>query len=74
VLGVLPGIVGLLQAVEVVKYIIGQGDLLTGRLLVYDALAATVRELKVRANPNCKYCAPGVAFPGYVDYQGFCGV
>jgi len=74
VLGVLPGIVGMLQAVEVVKYIIGAGEPLTGRLLVYDALAATFRELKVRANPKCKYCASGVEFPGYIDYQGFCGV
>ena len=70
----LPGIVGVLQAVEVVKYILGKGDLLTGRLLVYDALAASMRELKVRANPKCKYCADGVEFPGYIDYQGFCGV
>ena len=73
VLGVLPGVVGLLQAVEVIKIIIGQGDPLYGRLLVYDALAATFRELKVRANPKCAYCAPGVEFPGYVDYAGFCG-
>ncbi len=73
VLGVLPGIVGLLQAVEVIKIIIGVGDPLYGRLLVYDALAATFRELKVRANPKCTYCAPGVEFPGYVDYVGFCG-
>ncbi|MEM8885040.1 MAG: molybdopterin-synthase adenylyltransferase MoeB [Planctomycetota bacterium] len=74
VLGVLPGVVGLLQAVEAVKLILGQGDPLHGRLLVYDALAANFRELKVRANPKCAYCAPGRAFPGYVDYQGFCGL
>jgi len=74
VLGVLPGVVGLLQAVEAIKLILGKGDFLDGRLLVYDALAATVRELKVRPNPKCAYCAPGTDFPGYVDYQGFCGL
>ncbi|MHC4939619.1 MAG: molybdopterin-synthase adenylyltransferase MoeB [Planctomycetota bacterium] len=74
VLGVLPGVIGLLQAVETVKLILGKGDLLYGRLLVYDALAASLRELKVRANPRCAYCAEGVEFPGYVDYDGFCGL
>ena len=74
VLGVLPGVIGLLQAVETVKLILGKGDLLCGRLLVYDALAATMRELKVRANPNCTFCAEGAEFPGYVDYEGFCGL
>jgi len=74
VLGVLPGIVGMLQAVEAIKFVLGRGDLLLGRLLVYDALAATLRELKVRANPKCAYCADETDFPGYVDYEGFCGV
>ncbi|MDH3592249.1 MAG: molybdopterin-synthase adenylyltransferase MoeB [Planctomycetota bacterium] len=73
VLGVLPGVVGLLQAIEAIKLIIGAGDPLFGRLLVYDALAATFRELKVRANPKCAYCADGATFPGYIDYEGFCG-
>ncbi|HEX5136486.1 MAG TPA: molybdopterin-synthase adenylyltransferase MoeB [Planctomycetota bacterium] len=73
VLGVLPGVIGLLQAVEAIKLILGQGDPLYGRLLVYDALAATFRELKVRANPDCQWCAPGRPFPGYIDYAGFCG-
>ncbi|MHC4451245.1 MAG: molybdopterin-synthase adenylyltransferase MoeB [Planctomycetota bacterium] len=74
VLGVLPGVIGLLQAVEAVKLILGKGDPLYGRLLVYDALAASLRELKVRANPKCAYCAEGAEFPGYVDYEGFCGL
>lgn len=73
VLGVLPGVVGLLQAIEAIKLIIGEGEPLFGRLLVYDALAATFRELKVRANPKCAYCANGATFPGYIDYEGFCG-
>jgi len=72
VLGVLPGVIGLLQAVETIKLILKQGDPLYGRLLVYDALAATFRELKVRANPDCQWCAPGRPFPGYIDYVGFC--
>ena len=73
VLGVLPGVVGMLQAVETIKLILGQGEPLFGRLLVYDALAASLRELKMRANPKCAFCADGVEFPGYVDYAGFCG-
>lgn len=74
VLGVLPGVIGLLQAVEAIKLILGEGEPLFGRLLVYDALAATFRELKVRANPECSYCAEGRPFPGYIDYVGFCGL
>ena len=73
VLGVLPGIIGLIQGVEVIKIILGKGELLTGRLLVYDALAATFRELKVSRRTDCAWCADGVEFPGYIDYQGFCG-
>ena len=55
-LGVLPGVIGLLQAVEVVKIIIGQGDSLAGRLLCYDALGATFRELKIPRDPGCSKC------------------
>ncbi len=73
VLGVLPGVIGLLQAIETIKLILGQGDPLYGRLLVYDALAATFRELKVRRDPLCAYCGDGRPFPGYIDYEGFCG-
>jgi molybdopterin/thiamine biosynthesis adenylyltransferase len=73
VLGVLPGVIGLLQAIEAIKLVLGQGDPLFGRLIVYDALGATFRELRIRANPECTYCAPGRAFPGYIDYVGFCG-
>src|SRR3954469_22745467 len=78
VLGVLPGTMGLLQATEVVKLIIGQGEPLVGRLLLYDALAATFTELKVRRDPECPVCSrePGDisdeemgVFP---DYEAFC--
>ncbi|MHC4548884.1 MAG: molybdopterin-synthase adenylyltransferase MoeB [Planctomycetota bacterium] len=72
VLGVLPGVIGLIQAVETVKLILGRGEPLFGRLLVYDALAGTFRELKIRRNESCLYCADGRPFPGYVDYEGFC--
>jgi molybdopterin/thiamine biosynthesis adenylyltransferase/rhodanese-related sulfurtransferase len=74
VLGVLPGVVGNLEAVEAIKIILGIGDLLVGRLLTYDALEARFRELRLRRDPNCPYCAPGRAFPGYVDYNFFCGL
>ena len=78
VLGVLPGTMGLLQATEVVKLIIGAGEPLVGRLLMYDALAATTTELKVRRDPECPICSrdPGEiadeemgVFP---DYEAFC--
>jgi len=72
VLGILPGVVGLLEAVETIKILLGKGDLLVGRLMVYDALAARFQELKIRRNPDCSYCADGVEFPGYVDYEDFC--
>jgi molybdopterin/thiamine biosynthesis adenylyltransferase/rhodanese-related sulfurtransferase len=78
VLGVLPGTMGLLQATEVVKLILGEGDPLIGRLLMYDALGATFTELKVRRDPECPICSrdPGEisaeemgVFP---DYEAFC--
>jgi molybdopterin/thiamine biosynthesis adenylyltransferase/rhodanese-related sulfurtransferase len=72
VLGVLPGVVGLLEAVETIKILLEAGDPLVGRLLVYDALAASFSELKLRRDPDCSYCADGVAFPGFVDYERFC--
>ncbi len=74
VLGVLPGVIGVLEAIEVIKIVLGKGETLVGRLLTYDALEARFRELKLRANPDCAYCAPGREFPGYVDYEHFCGV
>ena len=74
VLGVLPGVIGVLEAIEVVKIILGKGDLLTGRLLTYDALEARFRELKIRADESCKYCSGNGDFPGYIDYEHFCGV
>jgi molybdopterin/thiamine biosynthesis adenylyltransferase len=72
VLGVLPGVVGVLQAVEVVKLILGAGDPLVGRLLHYDALAAQFRTLKLQRDKNCRVCGDGVPFPGFIDYEYFC--
>ena len=59
VLGVLPGVIGGLEAIEVIKIILGKGDLLTGRLLTYDALEARFRELKIQADHDCNYCGEG---------------
>ncbi len=72
VLGVLPGVVGLLQAIETIKLIIGVGNPLIGRLLAYDALAASFNEFKLRRNASCGVCGDGVEFPGFVDYEQFC--
>ncbi len=74
VLGVLPGVVGLLEAVEAIKLILGEGEPLIGRLLTYDALAARFRELRLRRDPGCAYCASldGAPFPGLIDYDFFC--
>lgn len=72
VLGVLPGVIGTMQAVETVKLILGVGRPLVGRLLAYDALEQTFMELELARDPACAYCADGAAFPGYVDYARFC--
>ncbi|MEM7199200.1 MAG: molybdopterin-synthase adenylyltransferase MoeB [Planctomycetota bacterium] len=72
VLGVLPGVVGTLEAVETIKVLLDIGDPLVGRMLVYDALRATFFELQQRADPQCAYCREGAPFPGYVDYEQFC--
>ncbi|HEY5782700.1 MAG TPA: molybdopterin-synthase adenylyltransferase MoeB [Lysobacter sp.] len=73
VLGVLPGVIGLLQATEAIKLILGQGDPLTGRLLHFDALGMRFRETRLRADPHCPVCAADQDFPGYIDYVQFCG-
>ena len=72
VLGVVPGIIGLLQANEALKLLLGIGQPLIGRLLLFDALAMDFRELKLPADRECAICAPGRPFPGYVDYAQFC--
>jgi molybdopterin/thiamine biosynthesis adenylyltransferase/rhodanese-related sulfurtransferase len=72
VLGVLPGLVGLLQANEVLKLLLGIGEPLRGRLLQVDGLGPRFRELRLPADPDCPACAPGRPAPGYIDYHAFC--
>ncbi len=72
VLGVLPGVIGVLQATEALKLVLGAGKPLTGRLLRLDALDMSFRESRLSADPECTLCAPGKEFPGYPDYQAFC--
>lgn len=74
VLGILPGVVGVLQATEVVKLILGQGRPLIGRLLYFDALKGTFRELNIRKNPDCPLCGPKRTITHLIDYQEFCGI
>ena len=72
VLGVLPGVIGLLQATETVKLLVGLGEPLTGRMLHFDALQASFRQLRLERDPACPCCGDGRAFAGYVDYERFC--
>lgn len=74
VLGVLPGIIGSIQALEAIKLIIGQGDPLIGRLLLFDALRFEFRELKLRKNPDCPICGNEPSIHRLIDYEAFCGV
>ncbi len=72
VLGVLPGLVGMLQATEVIKLVLGRGDLLAGRLLTYDALSSRFRELRLRRDPACPRCGDAPTLHGDVDDEGYC--
>ncbi|MDG6904434.1 MAG: molybdopterin-synthase adenylyltransferase MoeB [Nitrososphaerota archaeon] len=74
VLGVLPGLIGLIQATETVKLILGQGDSLVGRLLIYDALGMTFDVLKIKKNPKCPVCGPDPEIIHLIDYDAFCGI
>ena len=74
VLGILPGLIGCIQATEVVKLLLGQGEPLIGRLLLYDALQMTFREFKVRRNPKCPMCGDQPSIKQLIDYDQFCGV
>jgi adenylyltransferase/sulfurtransferase len=74
VLGILPGLIGVVQATEAVKLIIGQGSTLIGRLLLYDALHMKFRELKLRKAPDCPICGPNRTITKLIDYHQFCGV
>jgi adenylyltransferase/sulfurtransferase len=74
VLGILPGIIGLVQATETVKLILGAGQPLIGRLMLYDALAMKFRELKLRRDPDCPACGDHPTITKLIDYQQFCGI
>ena len=74
VLGILPGIIGVIQATEAVKLILGIGDTLKGRLLLYDALGMKFRELKLRRDKECPVCGDHPTVTKLIDYQQFCGI
>ena len=74
VLGILPGLVGVMQATEVIKLILGKGEPLIGRLLLVDALSMRFRELKLRKNPECPVCGAHPTVTKLIDYQQFCGI
>jgi molybdopterin/thiamine biosynthesis adenylyltransferase/rhodanese-related sulfurtransferase/molybdopterin converting factor small subunit len=74
VLGVLPGIIGSIQALETIKLIIGAGDTLIGRLVLFDALKLKFRELKLRKDPDCPLCGEHPTIHELIDYEAFCGI
>ncbi|HKV29305.1 MAG TPA: molybdopterin-synthase adenylyltransferase MoeB [Candidatus Acidoferrales bacterium] len=74
VLGVLPGIIGCIQAMETIKLILGKGESLVGRLLLFDALGMHFRELKLRKNPECPVCGEQPTVTKLIDYAEFCGI
>jgi sulfur-carrier protein adenylyltransferase/sulfurtransferase len=74
VLGILPGLVGVIQATEVIKLILGKGSPLIGRLLLVDALSMRFRELKLRKNPECPVCGDNPTVKELIDYEHFCGI
>jgi len=73
VLGILPGLIGIIQATEVIKLILGKGDSLIGRLLLVDALSMRFRELKLKKNPECPVCGANPTVTALIDYRQFCG-
>jgi sulfur-carrier protein adenylyltransferase/sulfurtransferase len=74
VLGVLPGVIGLLQGVEALKILLGKGKSLVGRMILFDALEARFREVKVHKDPNCPICGKTPTITKLIDYQQFCGI
>lgn len=74
VLGILPGIIGVIQATEAIKIILGEGRPLIGRLMLYDALEMKFRELKIRKDPSCPVCGEHPTIHDLQDYESFCGI
>jgi adenylyltransferase/sulfurtransferase len=73
VFGILPGVIGTIQATETIKLILGVGETLVGRLLVYDAMRMAFRELRVPKDPDCPVCGPHPTVRALIDYDEFCG-
>lgn len=74
VLGILPGIIGVIQATEAVKLILGRGEPLIGRLLMYDALGMSFREIRIKPDPDCPICGVNPTVTELIDYEFFCGI
>lgn len=74
VLGILPGVIGVLQAIETVKLILGIGEPMVGRLLLFDALKMRFKEMRLRKNPACPLCGTNKTITGLIDYEQFCGM
>ncbi len=74
VLGILPGIIGTMQATEAIKFLLGKGNLLQGRLVCYDSMRMKFRELKLRRDPKCPVCSDTPTITSYVDYEHFCNM
>jgi len=72
VIGALPGIIGTMQAIETIKLLLGRGRSLVGRLLQYDALEQSWRELRLRRDPACPMCSDHPTITGLIDYEAFC--
>jgi len=74
VFGVLPGVVGSIQATEAIKLILGRGDTLVGRLVLFDAMTMKFRELRLKKNPDCPVCGANPTIKELIDYEAFCGI
>jgi adenylyltransferase/sulfurtransferase len=69
---VLPGVIGVIQATETIKLLVGQGEPLVGRLVMYDALAMRFREIRIRRDPDCPVCGEQPTITALIHYEGFC--
>ena len=74
VFGVLPGIIGCTQGIEVLKLLLNVGDPLVGRLLIFDTLKMKIREMKIRKDPACPVCGENPTIKELIDYEGFCSL
>jgi molybdopterin/thiamine biosynthesis adenylyltransferase len=70
----LPGVIGVIQATETIKLIVGQGEPLVGRLLMYDSLGMKFREIRIRRDPNCPLCGDHPTIPALMNYHELCGL